>query len=191
MLTQPDWDAAKAVLVEAGKCAIASFASKYGGELCSFFAFSIDYCYGDVVLCFDTLNNSLLHAKRNEVQRVKTWNATFSSETGWEGAKYQLLQHKLTEYNPDTANFAFPDFATVHFSDWEGFFLSDQRPEHPDPMGYVIVLMQRVISELVLCASFDGLVMSSPFRMGVEFPEELGLVVMRFLNWPPHQGPRV
>ena len=103
---------------------------------------------------------------------------------------YNLDAIALT-YNPHTAHFKYPSFATMHFSDWEEYIMNEQRPEHPDPLGYVIVLMHKVVSQLVSSRSFDGLALSSPFRIGVEFAEELGLVVMRLLNWPPHQGPRV
>jgi hypothetical protein len=52
--------------------------------------------------------------------------------------------------------------------------------------------MHKATSKLVAARSFERLTMASPFRVGVEFPEDdLGLVVMRMLNWPAHQGPRV
>jgi hypothetical protein len=190
-LKEPDWNAAQALLVEKSKKAIEDFSAKHAAELCSFFAFCVDYCFGDVVICFDTYDNNLLHAKRNEVEILRVWDAAFSSVRGVENAKEYLLSHKICSYNPHTAEFKYPSFATVHFSDWEEYFLNEQRPEHPDPLGYVIALMHRVISELVSSRSFDNLALSSPFRIGVEFAEELGLVVMRLLNWPSHQGPRV
>jgi hypothetical protein len=191
MLKEPDWDAAQALLVEEGKRAIGNFSGKHAGELCSFFAFCVDYCYGDVVICFDTYDNGLLHAKRNEVQTLKIWDDAFSGERGAANARSYLLSRRLCTYNPHTANFKYPSFATVHLSDWEEYIMNEQRPEHPDPLGHVIVLMYRVISELVSSRSFEGLALSTPFRIGVEFAEELGLVVMRLLNWPSHQGPRV
>jgi hypothetical protein len=191
MLKEPDWDAVKALLVEEGRKAITNFSATHAAELCSFFAFCVDYCFGDVVICFDTYDNSLLHAKRNEVQTLKTWDHAFSGERRAENAKNYLLSRRLCSYNTHTAEFKYPNFATLHFSDWEGYFLNKQRPEHPDPLGHVIALMHRVISELVSSRSFDALALSSPFRIGVEFAEELGLVVMRLLNWPSHDGPRV
>lgn len=191
MLKEPDWDAAEALLIEEGNRAIENFSAMHAAEPCSFFAFCVDYCFGDVVICFDTYDNSLLHAKRYEVQTLKAWDAAFGGEGSWANAKDQLLRRRLCSYNPHTSEFTFPNFATVHFSDWEGYFLNDQRPEQPDPLGHVIALMHKVVSELVSSRSFDGLALSSPFRIGVEFAEELGLVVMRLLNWPSHQGPRV
>src|SRR5262245_56232197 len=77
-------------------------------------------------------------------------------------------------------------------NDWQAYFESDQLPERPDPMGHVIVLIHKAISKLTASGCFDRLMMSSPFRVGAEFPrDKLGLVVMRLLNWPPHHGPRV
>jgi hypothetical protein len=191
MLKEPDWRAAQALLVEESKRAIENFSARHATELCSFFAFCVDYCFGDVVICFDTYDNSLLHAKRNELQTLKTWDNAFSNGRGVETAKSYLFSRKLCSYNTLTAEFKYPSIAKVHFPDWEAYFLNEQRPEHPDPLGYVIVLMHRVISELASSRSFDGLALSSPFRIGAEFAEELGLVVMRLLNWPSHQGPRV
>jgi hypothetical protein len=190
-MQEPDWDAAGDLLVEEGMKAIEAFSTKHVADLCSFFAFSVDYCFGDVVICVDTLDNSLLQARRNEVRTLRAWDAALCSENGWENAKHHLLRHRLTNYTPHTAEFTYPDLATVHFSDWEGYFLSEQRSEYPDPLGHVIVLMHTVVSKLVSSSAFDRLLLSSPFRIGAEFSEELDLVVMRLLNWPPHQGPRV
>lgn len=191
-IIMPDWNAAEALLIEEGGRAIESYAAKHAAELCSFFAFSVDYCFGDVVICFDTFDNSLLHAKRNETATLKARDTVLYGETGWENAEYYIHRSRLCSYNPHTADFKYPNFAKLHLSDWEGYFLNDQRPERPDPLGRVIVLMHMVISKLVAARCFDRLVMASPFRAGVEFPrDDLGLVVMKLLNWPSHQGPRV
>jgi hypothetical protein len=61
-------------------------------------------------------------------------------------------------------------------------------------MGHIIVLMHKVINEIASAPIFSGFPMASPFRFGIEFPSDsanLGLVVMRIVNWPPHEGPRV
>jgi hypothetical protein len=87
MLKAPDWDAAQALLVEESRRAIENFSAKHATELCSFFAFCVVYCFGDVVICFDTYDNSLLHAKRNEVQTLRAWDAAFSGERSAENAK--------------------------------------------------------------------------------------------------------
>jgi hypothetical protein len=108
MLKKPDWEAAQTLLVEEGNKAIKNFTAKHAAELCSFFAFSVDYCFGDVVICFDTYDNSLLHAKRNEVQTLKAWDAALSGEKGLENAKNYLLRRKLCSYNPHTAEFKYP-----------------------------------------------------------------------------------
>jgi hypothetical protein len=192
MLKEPDWDTAETLLIEESSRAILNFSAKHAAEPCSFFAISVDYCFGDVVICFDTNDNSLLHAKRHEAQTVKAWDVALNGEKGWENAQYYIQRDRLCSYNPHTADFKYSDFARLRFSDWEGYFGSDQLPERPDPLGHVIVLTHKVISKLVVAHSFDQLAMSSPFRVGVEFPrDDLGLVVMRLLNWPSHQGPRV
>lgn len=191
-MLEPDWDAAEALLIEESRRAIENFSAKHGAELCSFFAFSIDYCFGDVAICFDTNDNSLLHAKRHEARILKARDAILGGERGWENAQFYIQRERLCSYNPHTADFTYPDFASLHCSDWEAYFGNDQLPERPDPLGHVIVLMYKVVSKLVAACSFDRLALSSPFRVGVEFPrDDLGLIVMRVLNWPSHQGSRV
>lgn len=191
-MPMPDWDAAQALLIEEGGRAIESYSAKHAAELCSFFAYSIDYCFGDVVICFDTIDNSLLYAKRHEAETLRARDAVLRGESGWENAEYYVQRELLCSYNPHTADFKYPDFVRLHLSDWEGYFLNDQRPERPDPLGRVVVLMHKVIGKLVAAHCFDRLTMAQPFRVGVEFPrDDLGLVVMKLLNWPSHQGPRV
>jgi len=192
MFKMPNWDATEALLIEEASRAIEHFSARNATDLCSFFAFSVDYFFGDVVICFDTIDNSLLYAKRQEIQTLKARDAALCGERGWENAIYYIQRDRLCSYNPHTADFKYPDFARLHISDWEEYFGNDQLPERPDPLGHVIVLMHKAISKLVATRAFDRLKMVSPFRVGVEFPrDELGLVVMKLLNWPLHQGPRV
>ena len=192
ILEEPDWNAAEARLIEEGSRAIENFSAMQVTEKCSFFAFSVDYCCGDVAICFDANDNSLLHAKRHEARTLKARDAALGGARGWENALYYIQRDRLCSYNPRTAEFKYPDFATLHFAGWEEYFGSDQLPERPDPFGHVIVLMHKAITKLVATQKFERLAMTSPFRVGVEFPRDsLGLVVMGLLNWPSHQGPRV
>jgi hypothetical protein len=181
---EPNWTTDTAAVVEEGRRAVAAFSTDCPLEVCSSFAFSVDYCFGSVTICFDTLENNLAKAKRHEDQTLESLDAIFLSENGWENAPYYLQRQRICTFNPHTANFRYPTFAKLHFPEWEGYFLHDQRPEHPDPLGRVIVLFYRAIRELVSTGTFDRLAMSSPFRVGVEFPEDFGLVVLRVLNWP-------
>lgn len=188
----PDWDAAESVLLEECRKAVDDFSMKHRDEICAFFALSIDYSFGDVSICFDTLDNSLLHAKRHQQRTLKTWDAAFAGPRGWQRAKQYIERNKLCGYGQHTAEFKYPSFATMHLSDWEEYFGSERLSEHPDPVGHVIVLVHRVVNKLVSFNSFTKLAMSSPFRVGVEFPrDEFGLVIMQLLHWPPHEGPRV
>src|SRR5262245_12581816 len=110
ILSMPEWDAAEAVLVERSRKAIQNISSNHATEVCSCFAFGADYCYGDIVICFDTIDNSLLHAKRCEAQTLKRWEAAFRDENGWEDARETIQRNKLSSYNPHTREFAFPKF---------------------------------------------------------------------------------
>ncbi len=192
MLNEPDWHAAESVLINEAKKTIEDYVSNYGNEVCSFFAFSTDYCFGDVAICFDTLDNSLLYAKRHDRHVLKTRASVFQTPNGWLTARDVLLHSKLCTYNPQTADFKYATFASLRLPDWEDFFCSGELPEQPDPVGNVIVVLHNVIEELIAFHSFDALRMSAPFRVGIEFPrDDFGLVVMRLLNWPSHEGPRV
>lgn len=187
----PDWDTSETVLVEEGNAAIRKFAARHPNEQCSFFAFSVDYCFGDIAICFDTIDNSILHARRHEAQATKSRAAAFAGERGWENAKYYIQRDRLCSHSPHTANFKYPDFATLRFPEWEEYYSRNRLPESPDPLGHVIVILHKAICRMSASRTFDQLTISSPFRVGAEFPrDDLGLVVMKLLNWPPHQGPR-
>jgi hypothetical protein len=191
VLKEPDWDAAEALLIEECIRAVENFSARYPGVTCSFFAIVADYCFGDVVLCFDTYDNNLLQAKRHEARTLKERDAVLRDERGWENAKYFIQREQLCDHTPHTAEFKYPNLTKLHFPEWEDYFGNDQLPEHPDPMGHVVVMLHKVVSKLVETGCFNRLAMSSPFRVGAEFPrDECGLIILRLLNWPSHQGPR-
>jgi hypothetical protein len=182
-LPEPDWIQAKNTLLEESRKTIHSFAKHHASEVCSFFAFSADYCFGNVAICIDTHENSLVHAKRDVVRILKDRDSMLNDESGWQNAKYCLQRESLRTHGAHTANFKYAQLSLIHFSDWEPYFLSDQHSDQIDPIGHVIVFMNNTIHELVSAGIFDRLQMSSPFRIGAEFPEDLGLIVMRLLRW--------
>lgn len=181
---EPEWNTAEALLIKEANNAIDAFSRLPESDLCCCVAFSVDHCFGEVVICFETMNNSLIHAKRHEARTVRTWDSVLNGPNGWENAQYYVQRAKLSTHNPQTAEFKYPTFATIRFAEWESYF-GNERADGRDPLGHVIVMLHRTISSLVATHSFDRLRMSSPFRVCIEFPrDDLGLLVMRILNWP-------
>lgn len=183
MLQEPNWELVRERIVTEGRIAINSFAQAYPSQLCCCFALAIDHCFGNLSICFDTPDNSLLHAKINSAQILQSRNAMLASENGWENAAYFLTRDTICCKNNHTANFKFPTFACIHFSDWEEYFLSEELPDNPDPLGRLIVALYKAISDLVATHAFDAIKRTSQFRVGVEFPQDLGFVLLNVLDW--------
>ncbi len=192
MLTEENWDCAEYTIFEESKKAIMRFAESETSDPCSFFALSSDYVFGDITICFDTYNNSLLHAKRHDARVFTTRANAFASANSWTNARHYLQRDSIGTFPPHTSEFTFPEFATIHLPDWESHFAIDFGPENPDPIGHVIIVLHNAICRLMNAGSFECLAMSSPFYVGIEFPTvDRGITVLKILNWPPHQGTRV
>ena len=184
-INEPDWQAAQARIIDGVTDSINRFAQENGDEICSFFALSVDYCFGEVFVCVDTLTNSILQARRHEARVFKARQAILATSNGWENAAYYLNRERLCTYTPDTANFAFPNITKINIDGWEEYFASDDLPDHHDPAERVFVVMHSIISSITSNGVVDQLNLSSPFQLGIEFPgDKLGLVVMKIVNWP-------
>src|SRR5207249_2904754 len=94
-MSEPNWKQSEEVLFQKGKEAILRFADEHPDEICSFFAIYSDFCYGDVAFTFDTLDNSLLQAKRNEQHLVRRWKEWFGKETHQRDPKLFRLAWEL------------------------------------------------------------------------------------------------
>lgn len=191
MARMPNWRHAEEVIVEEAARAILHLAGAGSGETFSVFAFTVDYCFGDVVMAVDTCDNNLLHAKRNEVQAIKTWESVFGRQDAWQSAAYYLHRHRISAHGRSVGEFRYPALRTLRFEEWESYFAKEEVCSQPNLMGHVVVLIHRVVGELVRRRSFELLTVSSPFYVGLEVSDELELEVLRILNWPAHEGPRV
>ncbi|OJW20693.1 MAG: hypothetical protein BGO49_03710 [Planctomycetales bacterium 71-10] len=182
---EPDWSAASARLLVACEAAVDRFAKEHPAECCSFLAFAVGECFGEVVLAFDTLANGMARARRHEAMAVRTRTRTLSAEYGWRNAGFHLNRTPIAAHAPSTSEFAFADFARVHFPDWEPYFLEHRRPGEPDPTGKVAMLLQGVANSVVQRGRLSRLNLASPCYVGGEFArDDLGLVVLRAVNWP-------
>ncbi|AMV37564.1 hypothetical protein [Planctomyces sp. SH-PL62] len=182
---EPDWAIASTKLVLACDEAIGRFAREHPDACCSFLALAVGSCFGEVVIAFDTLANGLARAKRHESLVVRTRNRTLATEFGWRNVGFHLNRSLIVSHAPSAAEFAYPDFARMHFADWEPYFLDRDRPAEDDPTGKVAVLLQGVANSIVDRGLLRRLNLASPFYVGAEFArEDLGLVVLRATNWP-------
>lgn len=214
-MSEPDWKQSEATLFEKGKEAIARFASEHPDEICSFFAIYSDFCYGEVSFTFDTLDNSLLQAKRHEQRLVRQWREWFGKEAdqrdpkffrrAWELAYTTFSspvrgRQRIDDYNTFDA-FKYEAYSLVEIADWRECFENmevsedstgiENEASSPDPFeGNVILVIWNVIERLINEDVFSQLSLSSPFRLGFRFHDS-ELVVLRILNWPPHKGARV
>jgi hypothetical protein len=212
-MSVPDWRRSEEILFQKGKEAILRFADEHPDEVCSFFAIYSDFCYGDVAFMFDTLDNSLLQAKRHEEYLVKRWRQSFGDDCqprdpqffrpAWELAYTSFSSplrstERIHDYNA-FGSFKYEGYLAVDFADWRAYFESDEfmamdsedEPRKPDPFaGNVILLIWKVIERLLNEGILQRLTISSPFRVGFQF-HDAELAVLRILNWPPHKGPRV
>lgn len=182
---EPDWPIASARLVQAVEAAIERFAVEHPGVCCSFLALAAGECFGDVVIAFDTLENGLARARRHEALVVRSRTRALTTEIGWRNAGFHLNRTPIEARSPSTAEFAFADYARVHFPDWEPYFLDRRRPGGPDPTGKVAVLLQQVANAVVERGRLGRLKLASPCYVGGELArEDIGLVVLRAVNWP-------
>jgi hypothetical protein len=213
-MSEPDWKQSEEILFQKAKAAVLRFAGEHPDEICSFFAVYSDFCYGDVAFMFDTLDNSLLEAKRNEEHLVRRWRDWFGDEAhqrdprffrpAWELAYSTFTgpiraRERIDDYNV-FGRFKYDAYSLVDFADWRAYFESDEYMKmddaeresgKPDSFeGNVILLIWRAMDRLINDGVFRNLTTSSPFRVGFQF-HDAELVVLRILNWPAHKGPRV
>lgn len=182
---EPDWPSASARLVQACEAAIDRFARERPDERCAFLAFAVGECFGDVVIAFDTPENALRRAMRHEALVVRRRTMALATEYGWRNAAYHLNRSPIRAQSPSTAEFAHAEFARIHFADWEPFFLDRKNPGGADPTGKIAVLLQNVANAVVERGRLARLNLASPCYVGAEFArEDIGLVVLRAVNWP-------
>jgi hypothetical protein len=181
-LAQPDWASAEETLFERSMALISKFAAEHSDELFSAFAFTVDSEYAGVALNFDTLKNSLAEAQREEQYQIKHRNRSFATNHGWQNARYYVAHHtnRVDDCNL-RGPFQYDSAAVVELPVWEGYFRSSE--ECPELEGRAIVSLWRVVDRLVSSGAFEGLRLSSCFRVAFSFHDD-EMIVLRVLNWP-------
>lgn len=177
-----DWTAAEGTLLERSTTVIREFAATHPDEVFSCFAFTVDSEYSGVALNFDTLGNTLKEAQREERYQIRHRNELFSGERGWENARYYVAHHtnRVDDWNR-RGSFKYDLVAFVELAVWEDYFNGSE--DTPDLEGRIIVSLWRVVDRLVSTGAFEGLRLSSCFRIAFSFHDD-EMIVLRILNWP-------
>jgi hypothetical protein len=181
-MAKPDWQSAEDVLFEKSRAIIGQFSHAHPDELFSLFAFTVDSEYEGVALNFDTPENSLKQARRDERYRVAHLKSLFALEHGWKNARYSVAHQttRMVDWNP-RGEWKYDLVAFVELPVWEDYFNSSE--ETPDLEGRIIVALWRVADRLIEAGAFDGLRQGSPFRIAFSFHDD-ETIVLRILNWP-------
>ena len=76
----PDWQSLEERLFEQTSSVIRQFATEHSDVTCSFFAYDTDPGYGYFLPSFDTAENSLLQAQKNEQRAIEERAKMLSQE---------------------------------------------------------------------------------------------------------------
>ncbi len=138
---------------------------------------------GKLAAAIDTYNNSLLQAKRREVQSTRA------------------LQHVrqlpdaadiLTKFadSRDTRVLCYnPCFSSMKHVLYQNYY--HELVEAGSSTGMVLERLLTILEEIIASDTFKSLTISSPFRVGISLWECEDMWVVKILNWPAHTGSRV
>jgi len=187
-MNERDWSADEDRLFEETVRAIERFARDRGDERCSFLAFDSDPERGHVMLAFDTVENALRAARVRYERELEAQRQASARDRGWQTAVYHARRARPALHAPNTGDFAYPDFATVRFPDWEQWAALDDDPAR-EPWqddyleGNVVLLFGRSIDRVLAAGVLDCLSRAAPFRIGFNFHDG-DLCVLRITDWP-------
>ena len=105
----------------------------------------------------------------------------FALNHSWKNARYFVAHPttRMSDWNR-RGQWKYDLISFVELSVWEAYFNQEESPELE---GRIIVTLWRVVERLVADKVFDGLQMSSPFRIAFCFHDD-ETIVLRLLNWP-------
>ena len=155
-------------------------------EVFSTFATYEDVGNGIFAAGLDTLDNSLLHAKRHEVT-VRRLRQQMIERDGWLNCCSALLNDSghpsIHDFNTSFSRFKHRGVVRERVDEWV---------ENPGiTPQHVLWLSWMIMDVLVQRKVFDEIVTSQPFRLCHMSFDKDDALVLRVLNWPAHQGPRV
>jgi hypothetical protein len=184
-MEMPNWTRDTRILATRAQAEIEQFADAHPDETFSFFAIRSDYASGVNVLCMDTEDNARTRALAHQHRVIKN-QQRMVSHGRWQRARQYVSSQadRIVAHSTSTGYFKYDDFARVSFPEWEPILRSEGFDQHDLFQGQVILLLWTVTERLIGSGVFDGLMRSSPFRVGFDFVDDpMGLVVLRLLNW--------
>lgn len=191
-IREPDFPSNEDRLVAVTSQEVRAFSDQHVDETFTYFAFDCTPDSGEVLLCLDTLENSVAKAKEHEARIAEQrrglsyddpirlrWAISLTRKT---------VAGPLLPFNNCTGDFRYQGFASASFPEWEDYWSHDEYPGEYEDSGAdcleckVAVLLSRAIDRLVEQGAFDHLTRSCPFYVGFTFHKGPQIVV-RILNW--------
>lgn len=184
-----DWQVIEDRLFEESRTTIVRFASEHPDTICSFFAYDVDLDAGYFLPSFDTPENAIHQAQRQEAWAIQTRNQMLNQAWSWRYASNPIKVPHVVSSSPDVGYFAYHMYAELHFPELIQLRENADYPPKNNPIendyveGNVYILLWKVVERLIASHAFDRLSLASPFLIGYEFHED-ELFVLRILNWP-------
>lgn len=184
-----DWQAIEDRLFEGTQATIARFISEHPDVVCSFFAYDVDLDAGYFLPSFDTPENAIQQAQRQETWAIQTRNQMLNQVWSWRYARNPIQVPRVVSSSPDVDYFAYHMYTELHFPE---LVQLRERADYPSKNnvvendyveGNVYILLWKVVERLIADHAFDRLSLASPFSIGYQLHED-ELRVLRILNWP-------
>jgi hypothetical protein len=189
---ESDWDTFLDRLVTQSKRAIDAFASDHPTEEVCYFAYDCEPCYGYVLTSFNTIASSLAKARERHDYHGRRLVELLRNPRLADRAYYYVRNHAVLPFCNNTGDFAYQQYATIEFPEWQAFYESADYPREQDPdKDYLTNRAARLF-----CHALDRLVQDQAFvRLRLANPTLLGFVfhdqeqrVLRLLNVPRSPG---
>jgi hypothetical protein len=153
--------------------------------LCTFACFE-DCANGIFAAGFDTLDNSLLHAKRRENYILRLNKTGMAREGAVPYCDRLVRDHsfpRIEDFNGSFSKFKYAGIFTDRIPAWTS--------DYSVTPGFIFLLALNIMDRLVAEGAFPISRLVFPFRLGFCSKEREDMIVMKLLNWPAHSGPRV
>lgn len=162
---------------------VAEVSTLAADETFTTFALFHDSSNAYLSVCLDTYDNSMLQAKRKEQRKRR-----LIEETALKPCYFRTLRELVSNENMRLCEFN----ASYHEMKCEIYELDlttyDVGSCDDDELAFESYLF---LNKLIDSHVFEGLRITSPFRVAMSSPDSEVMSVVRFLNWPPHAGPTV
>jgi hypothetical protein len=159
--------------------AIRICAAEHPSDVFSTFALFENAGEGIFAAGLDTLDNSLLQARRREVY-IHELRAMMIERDGWLGCCKQLATEpwhpQIHDFNNSFSKFTYPGIVTDRVLEWIG--------NREITSGHMLWLSWRVIDALLEMNIFNEFRLSAPFRLCFMSMDREDAIVVRMLNWP-------